>query len=213
MSDNIEWEKINGVSGSGILVEGHSINTDLIIPARYLKCLTWETLGNYAFQDKRYDVQTGEQLDHTFNEPQYEGASILFVNADFGSGSSREHAPQALKHWGIQAIVAESYAGIFEGNCRRVGMPAVTISKEDQQKIIRLVQNNPGEQFAINLDQKLLLYDGQEIPIDISEPTRIALTEGYWDATKMLMQNLDQVKSFEATRPKVVDYKTLEQKV
>ena len=180
ISDTIEWVEITGGSGRAVPVQGHSINTDVIIPARFLKNITWEELGERqaAFHDKRY--KDGQLTDHPFNLPQYQGARILLVNKDFGSGSSREHAPQALYHWGIHVIVSESYADIFEKNCRRTGIPAVTVLHEGMETLMRLVQQTPELELRIDLNRKILSYGSgdsyREIPINIPEPTRIALT-------------------------------------
>ena len=213
---NVEWVKITEASGTAVPVRGYSINTDVIIPARFLKCISWNELGEHAFQDKRYE--NGQPLDHPFNEPRFQNASLLFVNEDFGSGSSREHAPQALKHWGnngIKVIVADSYAGIFERSCRRVGIPAVTLSEDFSVKgLMSIVEEYPDVQFNLDLKEKKLTYpfDGKtfEVPIQIPEPARIALMEGYWDARKMLLQNMNKVREFESRAHPIVDYSKLD---
>lgn len=131
-------EQIARVQGTAIAVPGNDIDTDRIIPARFLKVVSFEGIGEFAFQDVRMD-ENGTVTDHPFNNPVYREASILLVNKNFGCGSSREHAPQALTRWGIKAIIGESFAEIFAGNCNVLGVPAVTVSESRQQTVLDLV--------------------------------------------------------------------------
>src|SRR5215831_18321264 len=134
--------KIIEISGTAVLIRGNDIDTDRIIPARYLKEPTFARMGDYPFFDERFD-SSGKKKDHPLNDPEYRGASVLFVNKNFGCGSSREHAPQALYRFGIQAIVGESFAAIFAGNCVIIGMPIVTIPQSEIEALQRDVQNHP----------------------------------------------------------------------
>ena len=134
--------KIIHITGRAVPVIGNDIDTDRIIPARYLKEITFSRMGQYPFYDERFSAD-GELKDHPFNKPQYDGASILVANANFGCGSSREHAPQALGRWGIKAIVAESFGEIFAGNCAMLGIPALVASKSDVAALQKLALEDP----------------------------------------------------------------------
>src|SRR5918993_4052204 len=137
-----EIVKITSVKGTAVRIRGNDIDTDRIIPARYLKEVTFARMGDYPFFDERYDG-SGKKKDHPFNDSEYKGASILFVNKNFGCGSSREHAPQALYRFGIKAIVGESFAAIFAGNCTMMGVPVVTVSAQEIQELMKSVEENP----------------------------------------------------------------------
>ena len=129
------------------------------------------------------------------NEARYQGASVLLVNKNFGCGSSREHAPQALMRWGIKAIVGESFAAIFEGNCRTLGIPAVTISSDEVNTLMRITEQNPSTLYYLDLENKIISYHGQNLPFSIPEPSRIALMEGSWNPTSMLLENMGLILS------------------
>ncbi len=120
--------KINQIEGKAVPVEGNDIDTDRIIPARYLKEITFTNMGKYPFYDERFDAE-GKPKGHPFDLPQFQGAHLLFVNQNFGCGSSREHAPQALMRWGVRAVVGESFAEIFAGNCTMLGIPTATSAR------------------------------------------------------------------------------------
>ncbi len=119
--------KITKVQGTAVYVSGDDIDTDRIIPARFMKCVTFDGLGQYAFYDVRFD-ENGNSKDHPMDKAEHKEATILISGKNFGCGSSREHAPQSLYHWGIRAIIAESYAEIFFGNCTMLGIPCITLS-------------------------------------------------------------------------------------
>ena len=127
-------EKITKVSGTGVPVPGNDIDTDRIIPARHLKEITFANMGKYPFYDERFD-EAGKSKDHPFDNPAYQGASVLLVNQNFGCGSSRVHAPQSLMRWGVKAVVGESFAEIFAGNCTMLGIPLVMVTPEDAAKL------------------------------------------------------------------------------
>jgi 3-isopropylmalate/(R)-2-methylmalate dehydratase small subunit len=185
--------KITKVSGTAVPIKGNDIDTDRIIPARYLKEVTFARMGNYPFFDERFDA-AGKKKDHPFNDREYKGASILFVNKNFGCGSSREHAPQALYRFGIQAIVGESFAAIFAGNCTIMGVPTVTVSAKEMEQLMKSVEENPRTEYTVNLETKTLSYGNVKIGIDLPETYRKALTTGSWDSTALLRANLEQVK-------------------
>jgi 3-isopropylmalate/(R)-2-methylmalate dehydratase small subunit len=197
--------KINKISGRAIPVRGNDIDTDRIIPARYLKEITFSRMGEFPFYDERFD-STGNKKPHPFNDAKYDGASILFVNKNFGCGSSREHAPQALYRFGIKAIVGESFAAIFAGNCVAIGLPTVTVDPQQIENLMRAVESSPQAVFAIDLEAKTLVFGETRIPIDIPESHRKALTEGTWDSTSMLLGNLDKVKRTASRLPYVAGF-------
>ena len=194
--------KRTSLQGRGICVQGNDIDTDTIIPARYMTCVTFDGLEDYAFYDERFD-QKGSPRDHAFNDEQYRGASILIVNRNFGCGSSREHAPQALMRFGIRAVVGESFAEIFEGNCVALGIPVVTA---DQRKISDLMQwviTNPQTAIHLALTDKTLDYDSVSLQIDIPESSRLALIGGTWDSLSQLLANRAIIEKASARIPHI----------
>jgi len=195
-----EIVKITAISGTAVPIRGNDIDTDRIIPARYLKEPTFARMGNYPFFDERFD-SSGKKKDHPLNDPEYRGASLLFVNKNFGCGSSREHAPQALYRFGIKAIVGESFAAIFAGNCTMMGLPAVVVGAKEIDQLIKSVEENPRTEYTVDLEKKTISYGNQKLPFDMPETYRTALTQGYWDSTALLRANLDQVKLTTAKLP------------
>ncbi len=195
-----EIVKITKISGTAVPIRGNDIDTDRIIPARYLKEVTFARMGEYPFFDERFDA-SGKKKDHPFNDSEYKGASLLFVNKNFGCGSSREHAPQALYRFGIQAIVGESFAAIFAGNCTMMGVPAVVVGAKEIEQLMKSVEEDPRTEYSVDLENKTLSYGQQKIAIDLPETYRIALTAGSWNSTALLHANLDQVKKTAAKLP------------
>ena len=195
-----EVVKITAISGTAVPIRGNDIDTDRIIPARYLKEPTFARMGNYPFFDERFD-SSGKKKDHPLNDPEYRGASLLFVNKNFGCGSSREHAPQALYRFGIKAIVGESFAAIFAGNCTMMGLPAVVVGAKEIDQLIKSVEENPRTEYTVDLEKKTISYGNQKLPFDMPESYRTALTQGYWDSTVLLRANLDEVKLTAAKLP------------
>jgi 3-isopropylmalate/(R)-2-methylmalate dehydratase small subunit len=200
-----EIVKILKITGTAVPMRGNDIDTDRIIPARYLKEVTFARMGEYPFFDERYSAD-GKKKDHPFNDPEYSGASVLFVNKNFGCGSSREHAPQALNRFGIKVIVGESFAAIFAGNCTMMGVPTVTVGEKDIQQLMKSVEENPKTEYAINLESKTLVYGDVIIAIDLPETHRTALITGSWDSTALLRANLDQVKRTAAKLPYIGNF-------
>ena len=200
-----EIVKIVKITGTAVPMRGNDIDTDRIIPARYLKEVTFARMGEYPFFDERYSAD-GKKKDHPFNDPEYSGASVLFVNKNFGCGSSREHAPQALNRFGIKAIVGESFAAIFAGNCTMMGVPTVTVGEKDIQQLMKSVEENPKTEYAIDLESKTLVYGKVKIAIDLPETYRTALMTGSWDSTALLRANLDRVKQTAAKLPYIGNF-------
>jgi 3-isopropylmalate/(R)-2-methylmalate dehydratase small subunit len=195
-----EIVKIVRISGTAVSLRGNDIDTDRIIPARYLKEVTFARMGDYPFFDERYDG-SGRKKDHPLNDPEYHGAALLFVNKNFGCGSSREHAPQALHRFGIKAIVGESFASIFAGNCTMMGVPTVAVGEKAIQQLMKSVEEDPKTEYTVDLDSKTLTYGDEKIPIDLPETFRTALITGSWDSTALLRANLDRVKETAAKLP------------
>ena len=195
-----EIVKITNIEGRAVTIRGNDIDTDRIIPARYLKEVSFARMGEYPFFDERFDA-SGNLKPHPLNDPKYKGASLLFVNKNFGCGSSREHAPQALYRWGINAIVGESFAAIFAGNCTMMGVPVVTVSAGDIEKLMQAVENEPTTMFSLDIQAKTISFGEHRIAVDLPETYRSALTSGSWDSTAMLRANLSQVKKTAAKLP------------
>ncbi|MGQ0644980.1 MAG: 3-isopropylmalate dehydratase small subunit [Elusimicrobiota bacterium] len=185
--------KILRVKGRAVPVPGDDIDTDRIMPARYLRCVTFENIGQYTFQDERFTPE-GKTKDHPFNDPRHKGASILAVNKNFGCGSSREHAPQGILRWGIKAVVGESFAEIFAGNCVSIGLPAVTASAADVKRLMDFARANPDAEADLDLQKKTVSFGGVSIPVDIKESARQSFLEGTWDSSATLLAGMDSVR-------------------
>lgn len=194
------------IAGTAVPVRGNEIDTDRIVPARFLKEITFERMGEYLFYDSRFGP-SGEHLDHPLNDVRYKGASILIVGKNFGCGSSREHAPQAIVRYGIRAIVGESFAEIFAGNCKALGVPTVTAPSADLSRLFEAVEKNPKTTFTLDLLEKTVKADGLSIPVDIPEARRKALVEGIWSSTGMLKANAPLVRKTADRLPYVSGYK------
>lgn len=186
-------QKITEVTGKGIVVRGNDIDTDRVIPARFMKEVTFANMGKYVFYDERFDGN-GNKKSHPFNDEKYEGASILIVNKNFGCGSSREHAPQSLMRWGIKAIIGESFADIFAGNCSMLGLPTVTASKDDVEKLMGFVDNNPNQSIKLDIENRKIGFDATTLKLGINESIRKSLVEGMWDQTSLLLEAKEEIK-------------------
>ncbi len=182
------------VSGSCITVRGNDIDTDRIIPARFMKVISFTGLGDFAFYDERYTAN-GDKKNHPFNTEAFANASILLVNKNFGCGSSREHAPQALHRAGIKAIVGESFAEIFEDNCSVMGIPVITVSSGDIDKLMSEIENNPKSKMKIDIKLKQILLNGNKYNFNIPESSRISLIKGTWDSTAALLNTRKKIIS------------------
>ncbi len=187
-------EKITQISGTAVVVPGHDIDTDRIIPARFMKCVTFDGLGDYLFYDVRFDKH-GASKHHPLDKPEHKGASILFSGRNFGCGSSREHAPQALQKFGIRAVAAESFAEIFAGNCTTLGIPCVMLSEGDLTRFAEIVQRDPGAKIVIDLDKATVSGGGHTAAFQMKGGAREALMKGDWDAIGPLLDGLPQVRA------------------
>jgi len=177
------------ISAPAIPLRGNDIDTDRIIPARFLKCVVFDGLGAHVFADDRAQARAEGRL-HPFDDPRFAEARLLLVNRNFGCGSSREHAPAALMRWGhgIQAIVGESFADIFFGNCLANGIPCATASPDDVARLMALAESRPAACFTLDLHTlRLTAGDDLEIAVDIPDGPRQQLLEGRWDSTAELL--------------------------
>ncbi len=193
MSDEGPAETVKQVSGTGVPVRGNDIDTDQIIPARFMKVVTFDGLGEFAFFDVRFDDDDNPK-EHPFNEDHFQGASVLTVNSNFGCGSSREHAPQALMRWGIDAIVGESFAEIFAGNCLALGIPTVTASQEDVEALQDFIDEHPDEEIEVDVVNEEVRYGDTTIDAEVDDAQRRALVDGVWDTTALMGANADTVR-------------------
>lgn len=187
---------IDRIEGTGIPVRGDNIDTDRIIPARFLKAITFDGLGDHLFEDERATMAA-----HPFSNPVYQGAHVLLVNGNFGSGSSREHAPQALKRWGIEACVGESFSEIFRGNSLAIGLPCVTAMNAEVDRLMALVEGAPSTRLVLSLEDRTLEVAGQSVSVGIDSSARDALLSGTWDAMGMLLDDFDVVRGVAARVP------------
>jgi 3-isopropylmalate/(R)-2-methylmalate dehydratase small subunit len=192
--------RILRVSGRGVPVPGDDVDTDRIMPARYLKCVTFAELGQYVFRDERFDP-AGAPKPHPLNDPKFRGASILVVNKNFGCGSSREHAPQGILRSGIKAVLAESFAEIFAGNCAAIGLPAMTASESDVRALQEHLSVHPEAEVTVDLEAKRVTCGSGSFAADMRESYRKVFLDGTWDSTATLMAAADKVRDTAARLP------------
>lgn len=181
-------QQIKTVQARAIPLLLDDIDTDRIIPARFLRCVTFDGLGEHAFEDDRK-----QDSNHAFDKPQFQGAGILVAGRNFGCGSSREHAPQSLMRWGIKAIIAESFAEIFFGNCSSLGIAAVKAARSDLEKLAAIVEKNPGIDVTVDLQQLKVSVGDLTISVSMPESARDALVTGQWDYLGRLLSAADLV--------------------
>ncbi len=193
--------RIDLISGTAIPLRGNNVDTDRIIPARYLKAITFDGLGEHVFEDDRASMP-----GHPFENAAYAGASILLVNENFGSGSSREHAPQALKRWGIAACVGESFSEIFLGNATTIGLPCATAAADAIERLMSVAERDPRTSMALSVGGRSLEVAGHAVPVSIPDAIREALLTGQWDATAMLLDDFDTVRQVAARLPYVTGF-------
>lgn len=191
--------EVQQVSGTGIALEGNDIDTDRVIPARFLKAITFDGLGKEVFADDRAAL-AGR---HPFDQPHYQGASILVVNRNFGCGSSREHAPQAIRRWGIEALVGESFAEIFFGNCVAIGIPCVTATAEAVGQLQAAIEAQPETQLEFDLAALEVRFGSAAISVSMPEGVRQAFLAGTWDACGQLVAKADAIRATAAALPYV----------
>jgi 3-isopropylmalate/(R)-2-methylmalate dehydratase small subunit len=202
-----ELIKISRVVGRPIPLRGNDIDTDRIIPARFMKAVTFDGLGQYAFFDERFE-DGQRSKGHVMDDPRFQakGPRVAIVNKNFGCGSSREHAPQALMRWGIKALVGESFADIFFGNCLALGVPCVRASEADVLSLMLDIEKDPAADLVVDLEAMRTTYRDRVVPIEMPAGARQQLLEGTWDATRILLQAEDEVRRTAARLPYVRNF-------
>jgi 3-isopropylmalate/(R)-2-methylmalate dehydratase small subunit len=196
---------IRRVSGTALPLRGDDVDTDRIIPARFLVSITFEGLGAHAFEDDRRSLSAKGET-HPFDDARFRGAGILLVNRNFGCGSSREHAPQALQRGGIKAVVGESFSEIFFGNSVAIGLPCVTLPRETVQELQTLVEGAPKSALSVDLESETLVAEGKAYPVSIPSNAREAFLSGHWDGTSMLLDRFDEVEALAKRLPYVAGF-------
>ncbi len=190
MKEEFPKGEIKSIKGRSFVIKGDDIDTDRIIPARFLKCVSFSALGEQVFADDRKELQG----NHPFDLAKNKGANILIVNDNFGCGSSREHAPQALMRWGIRLIIGESFAEIFFGNCLALGIPCLTSSKKQIATLQDLVNENPKQIWNFKLDELSISNQREIFRLNLEEGAYKMLYHGKWDATSQLLDEEERIK-------------------
>jgi 3-isopropylmalate/(R)-2-methylmalate dehydratase small subunit len=196
-------ERITQVTGTALPLRGDDIDTDRIIPARFLKSVSFEGLEDHLFEDDRREADAQGRAMHPASNPAYASASIMLVNANFGCGSSREHAPQAIRRRGIRAVLGQSFSEIFFGNSVALGMPCPTASRETLLALMQNVEADPSAPLSIDLERLRVSAAGREYEIALPAGAREAFLLGSWDATGLLMENFEQVRAVAGRLPYV----------
>jgi 3-isopropylmalate/(R)-2-methylmalate dehydratase small subunit len=194
--------KIVSVTGRAVTVRGNDIDTDRIIPARFLRCVSFDGLTGHAFEDDRLQLKAAGKV-HPFDDTKFENAEILVGGSNFGCGSSREHAPQALKRWnkGIKAIVAESFAEIFFGNCTTLGIPCVTANAKDLAKLMNANEADPAAEVTVDLEKMVVTFGSAAVPVTMPDGPRQQLLKGCYDPTVELLSAKGEIEKTAASIP------------
>ena len=194
---------IQQISGRAVPVEGDDIDTDRIIPARYMRCVTFDGLGEFLFRDIRQTPE-GKSTNHPIDQPKFQGATILVSGMNFGCGSSREHAPQAIVRAGFKAVIAGNFAEIFFGNSTTLGLPCVGAKKEDLEALTQLIQSEPSTMVKIDLEKLLVTAGKLSFPVTMKASAQQGLRTGRYDAIADLLANLPKVQSMASLAPGAV---------
>ena len=198
-------QRISRVAGAPLPMRGNDIDTDRIIPARFLRSIRFEGLEAHVFEDDRKALAEAG-TPHPFDQPQYQGAAILLANANFGCGSSREHAPQALQRWGIQACVAESFSEIFLGNSTALGLPCATATPEAIAQLLHAAETEPATAMTLDLEALTVRAGDCVVEVATAPAVREALLSGAWDATGLLLDEFDDVRAVADRLPYVTGF-------
>ena len=180
-------DKITHLSGRGVYIPGDDIDTDRIIPARFMKCVTFDGLGEYLFHDARF-FEDGSEKQHPLNDPRFTEATIIVSDSNFGCGSSREHAPQAIYRYGVRAVIAESFAEIFFGNSTTLGMPCVEATPEQIELIAGTLEQKPDTEIAIDLENERITFADKTLEVTVRATAKDALVRGQWDPIAELLE-------------------------
>jgi 3-isopropylmalate/(R)-2-methylmalate dehydratase small subunit len=199
-------ERLREIRGTALPLRGDDIDTDRIIPARFLKSVSFEGLEEHLFEDDRQQFDAANAVPHPVSNPAFASARILLVNANFGCGSSREHAPQAIRRRGIRAVVGQSFSEIFFGNSVVLGMPCPTASADTLAALMALVEQNPATEIVVDLDAMLVSAEGRAYELSLPSAAREAFLDGSWDATGLLLEDFDQVRAVAARLPYVSQF-------
>jgi 3-isopropylmalate/(R)-2-methylmalate dehydratase small subunit len=192
----------SSVRGTACVLRGDDIDTDRIIPARFLRCVVFDGLGEHAFEDDRLQAKG----DHPLDDRRFAGANILIVGRNFGCGSSREHAPQALMRRGFRAFVGASFAEIFAGNCLALGLPCVTLAPEDLAKLMDSVSLDPTQTVTVDVEGRGIAYRGGRFEAGIPDGARRQLLEGTWNATAVLLEAGERIEQTARRLPYVTGW-------
>jgi 3-isopropylmalate/(R)-2-methylmalate dehydratase small subunit len=194
-------ERIREISGTALPLRGDSIDTDRIIPARFLRSVSFEGLQDHLFEDDRIQADAAAPGSHPVSNAAYAGSAILLVNANFGCGSSREHAPQAIRRRGIQAVVGESFSEIFFGNSVALGLPCLSASHADIERLMAVVEAAPSTVLSLDIAGETLSGGGVTATVTLPPAARESFLEGTWDATGMLLDRFEEVEAVAARLP------------
>ena len=195
-------ERIDRVRGRGCVLRGDDIDTDRIIPARFLRCVVFDGLGEHAFEDDRLQAKG----DHPIDDPRFTGANILIVGRNFGCGSSREHAPQSLSRRGFEAFVGGSFAEIFAGNCTALGLPCLALEIADLDALMNAVEARPTQKLTVDVAARSVTCDVGTFTAQIPDGTRVQLLEGSWNATAVLLDAGDAIERAARQLPYVTGF-------
>ncbi len=198
-------EKITQITGHGVYVSGDDVDTDRIIPARFLKCITFDDLSGGLFADVRFDKE-GNKQEHPLNDSRFAEASIMLVNRNFGSGSSREHAPQSIYRAGFRAIIGESFAEIFFGNATTLGMPCVEATREQIEEMAVIIETNPKTKIIVDVENKTVTLGDKTCQVSIKDTAHNALISGRWDPLQELLESDKAISETVAKLPYLSHY-------
>lgn len=194
-------DRIRRIEGTAVHVPGDDIDTDRIIPARYLRAVTFDGMGEHLFRDVRYDEEGNLHGRHPIDDPKHRGATIMISGSNFGCGSSREHAPQAIYRFGFRAVIAESFAEIFFGNSTTLGMPCLSVSAADIGRLTEAVNADPSLPVTVDLEALTVMAGDLVLPASLDESARRSLLEGRWDPIAELMEADAEISSREGALP------------
>jgi len=201
--------RITTIEATALPLAGDDIDTDRIMPARYLRAISFEGIEQHLFEDDRSTALTASRsTPHPFDDPRYRGAGILIVHRNFGCGSSREHAPQGLYRWGIRAIVGESFSDIFFGNAAVIGLPCVTAARDDLDRLMSLISADPSRVVRVNLESLKCATEDFQCRVALPAHAREAFLSGAWDTTGMLLDRFDEVRAVAGRLPYLTNFQS-----